>query len=849
MSLAVAVMNTARYGERQPTVPDSEGPIGDQMRIAFEERVVDTATRQILDASGSEIHVEPQVFDVIVHLIEHRDRVVAKTEILDAIWGDQFVSESALTSRIQAARQALGDSGRDQRVIRTHRGTGYRFIAAVALGDGGGDAGALRPRRPPPARTRLIDRDRELDQVTDLLNRFRLVTITGPGGIGKTSVALEIARRRWDLGDDVVVADLAPVRSEAALHRAIAVAARIEQDLPHGLDPLVARLVARSPLLVLDNCEHLIEECCTFVDTMLDADPDTLVLATSREPMKVDGEALVALGPLVDAGPELFVERAAATLGGGIVLDVVDPRIAELCRRLDGLPLAIEIAAAQLRHLSLEAVIAHFSRKLDGDLVARPRAGSRHGTLTDTIAWSYRHLDDQARTVFTTCGVFPASFDLGTAVAIRDESLSADVVRSAIADLVDKNLLVFDRNQARYRMLETIRRFAADELARDGRAEDTAERLRRHLHDRAVPARRADAWLSAKGAAVGRDDLDNVKLAFELSLRSGEVGDAVDLALSMSSLWRNARACAEGRDFVDRLLQLALTPQHAAWVMILDADVGLGSGDPQRLAASASAALELSREADDASAEVIATIQAALPHLVDGTASSRLATAADLAAAAGDQGLRRVAQSFLLVAEIAGRPPVDTVELRDNIEAASPDGYDRYIAIWAAWVHALARRDGRELRRFLDLQRRNLESSGLNENWLVTFNDALTRVAEQRPFRRQLQKAADHARLEGRDATPDLVLALAYASACHEQMTSAAELLAASSQSFLTDTANYIHHWIITALVVRPALGEAAFGAATQRGRTLATSDIAARWMTEDEFPRIGGSTVPSDHV
>ncbi len=831
MSPAGAAVSHAEYSEAEPTEPEPGGLIGGQMRFAFEQRVVDIATRQVLDTDGSEINVEPQVFDVLAHLIEHRDRVVPKTELFDSIWGDQFVSESALTSRIQAARRALGDTGADQRIIRTFRGTGYRFVADTAVHDATTAGEPIRPRRPPPARTRLIARDRELSEIADLLDRFRAVTITGPGGVGKTSVALEVARRRWDSGDDVIVVELAPVRTEPALQRAIAVAARIEEDLTHGLDPLVRGLSARSPLVVLDNCEHLIEECSTFVDTILDADPDTLVLATSREPMMVDGEAIVTLAPLADAGPELFVERATALVGNGNALDVVDPRIAEVCRRLDGLPLAIEIAAAQLRHLSLDDVVSHFSHRLDGDTAARPRAGARHETLANTIAWSYNLLDSPAREVFVSCGIFPAYFDLASAIAAHDGTDRTDEVQSAIAELVNKNLLVYDRERGQYRMLETIRRFAADELDRHDKAANTAGRLRHHVRNRAAPNGRAHAWLSARGAAASRDDLDTVKFAFDLSLRTGNVGDAIDIALSMSSLWRNARSCAEGRDWVDRLLQAVLPATDAIWAMILDADIGLGSGEPTRLASSAAAALDLSSQANDPSAESIATIQSALPHLVDGTASPRLGAAIEVATRAAEPALRRVAESFLLVAQLAERPHLETTELLHNIDAASADGYDRYIAIWAAWVHALAKRDGPALRRFLDLQRQNLLQSGLGENWLVTFNTALTLIAEQQPFRRQLQRAADHARLEGRDATPDLVLALAYDAACRNDTTEAAELLAASAPALLGDTANHIHHWIITTLVVRPALDETSFQAANDRGRALNADDIAARWM------------------
>jgi len=258
-------------------------------------------TRQLRDADGP-IHVEPQVFDVLTYLVTHRDRVVSKEELLDAVWQSRFVSESALTSRIKAIRSAVGDSGRAQHTIQTIHGTGYRFVADVieiapaddgpgidfvgsttGMGStprGGVQGGPLR--RIPAVANQLRGRRSELQELGNLLADERLVTILGPGGTGKTRLSIELAQ---DLGADesVVFVNLAPVRDEQALGSALATAVDIDAGVVDDvIGACCAYLRSHSVLLIVDNCEHVVRGAAALVERVLHESPNCTVLATSR---------------------------------------------------------------------------------------------------------------------------------------------------------------------------------------------------------------------------------------------------------------------------------------------------------------------------------------------------------------------------------------------------------------------------------------------------------------------------------------------------------------------------------------------------------------------------------------
>jgi predicted ATPase/DNA-binding winged helix-turn-helix (wHTH) protein len=785
-----------------------------------------------LHVDDAVVHLEPQVFDVLAYLVANRNRLISKSELLDAVWGNQFVSESALTSRIKSARSAIGDDGSSQLLIRTQRGRGYRFVGTVNAVDDE-PAPRFQPQwRPagllPSSRVQLVGRVDDVETLDRLLLRHRTVTISGPGGVGKTTLALEVARRRLDEPElDVAFVEFAPARQRTDLVRAVAEATGVEGAGADDITVLAVNLSPRRLLLVLDNCEHLLDVSAELVDKLLDAGPGIRILATSREPLGVDGEAVHLLGSLGHDAATLFVERAAAATGRSIVA-AGDPEVVKVCERLDGLPLAIELAAAQLRHLTLGELIGRLDDGLGILVGGRPRAGERHAALARTIEWSYQLLADASREMFEWLGVFPASFDLPAVQAIsccRDPVAAANV----IGDLVGKSLVVHDHSNGRYRLLETIRFFAWHRLDASGQTAELTERLRRHVVDRMTARTRSQMWLSASLAARNRDDIETVRAAFDASIACGRFGDAVDIMIGLSTLWRNAASYAQGLRWATGLRHRDLAPRDRLWLHIVDADLGLGSGNPRLMASAAAAAVDLGTEVTDPAAEVIAAIYRSL-SLVNQPerAIAGLAAARDRAQDIAEPELNRIARAFRIVVLLAVRRPAGLdAEIRE-LTTPVANGYDRYVCLWAAWAHALVSLDGPEMRKVMVRQADNIRGSGLQENWLTLFCDALTSIADGSDHLPQLSLARRRAEAEGRRADVDCVLALAYAAACRDEPVRAAELIGASSGGLFHDTANFVHHMIIRDCVVRPLLDTNSFEQAMARGRARPIARILA---------------------
>ena len=313
--------------------------------------------RIVLRRGGEEIRIEPQVFDVLAYLVEHRGALVRKEELLDAVWGDRFVSESALTTRIKAVRQAVGDDGSQQSIIRTVHGKGYEFVAVV---EEDGDDRAVAALPPSATGTSvvvrlqpLIGRETLLDRLGGMIGDHRLVTLVGPGGVGKTSLAMELARTvgsRFENGVHVV--ELVSVVDKDATTAALATAIDVNLRKSNSIDDAIVDLLRpRHSLLVLDNCEHLIEPVAELVARILREAPTVSIVATSREPLAVAGERLWTVDPL-PTGPDdplgshlavedvaeipavaLFVARAKAADPSFELDTATAPLVAEICRR------------------------------------------------------------------------------------------------------------------------------------------------------------------------------------------------------------------------------------------------------------------------------------------------------------------------------------------------------------------------------------------------------------------------------------------------------------------------------------------------------------------------------------
>jgi predicted ATPase/DNA-binding winged helix-turn-helix (wHTH) protein len=420
--------------------------------------------------------IEPQVFDVLAHLIRYRDRVVTKDELFDAVWGTRFVSESALTSRVKTARRAVGDDGRLQRVIQTARGRGYRFVAPVTAvdgvtDDGGADGarrevvGSARSALPSPL-TRFIGPWSERAELVDAVRRHRLVTATGPGGVGKTRLAIAAG---YELSEEfsggVVFVDLVRVAHPEMVAVAMADAAGIpERADASRLDALIGALVEVECLMLVDNCEHVQDMARVCVERLLVGCRGVRVLATSRRRLMLPFEHVVAVpGMSLDErdgdsdAARLFVDRVLAAGGPLPVGPEQRDTVVQICRVLDGMALAIELAAARTPGLGLEGLADALGAQLHV-LAIGSRADDRHRSLRAAIAWSYDLLGENERAVLRAASVFAAPFDVEAMRALTDRD--SVFLLDTLARLVDWNLVSL--RARRYRVLEPIRQFAFD---------------------------------------------------------------------------------------------------------------------------------------------------------------------------------------------------------------------------------------------------------------------------------------------------------------------------------------------------------------------------------------------------
>lgn len=455
------------------------------MILGFEACELDTA-RVILRRDGAEVPIEPQVFDLLCCLIERRGQVVRKEELLDLVWGDRFVSESALTTRIKSARRAVGDDGSRQGLIRTVHGKGYEFVADVCVIDGQPEPAVVplvERSTPvtsvPTALQTLIGRRELLDRLVDDQAAHRLVTIVGTAGVGKTSVGYELARLVADrYADGVFVVELVTIVDDDAVQGAFATALDVNTRQQISIeDAIVDMLRARRALIVLDNCEHVVDAVASLVERILRSAPNVSVVATSREPLAVTGELLRTVDPLAVTTPgdvpldelvavpavELFLERARAADPRFEIDATTAPAIAEICRRLDGIPLAIELAASLASAIDVTEIARRLDERFRLLKGVRRGADPRHRTLHDAVSWSYELLDDDEQHLFASLAVFAGQFDLGAAESV----CRGDDVLDLLTRLAQRSMLAVRRpptGGTRYEMLETMREFGRGRL-------------------------------------------------------------------------------------------------------------------------------------------------------------------------------------------------------------------------------------------------------------------------------------------------------------------------------------------------------------------------------------------------
>ncbi|WP_433830352.1 BTAD domain-containing putative transcriptional regulator [Actinoplanes sp. CA-015351] len=534
--------------------------------------VVDT-TADLAEAEIAVGHPERAGARLTALLAEHPldERLAAL--LIDALAAQGRQADAlAVYERIRAdlAEHLGADPGaalRD-RHLRLLRGASHGTRKSVPT-ESGREAPGAPPTNLPAPLTSFIGRDHDLARVDDLLAAGRLVTVLGPGGAGKTRLALEAARRRGGgYRDGAWLIDLASVTEPAKVGAAVVAAAglrgsalfetanRVRADRD-DLDVLADRLNGREILFVVDNCEHLIDAVAHLISALLVRCPSLRILATSREPLAIDGESLVPLGPLelppADAGPEraaqapavrLFAERAGAvrpgfTIDAGTVGDIV-----QIVRGLDGLPLALELAAARLRTLALPDLAAGLSDRFRLLTTGSRTAQPRHRTLRAVIAWSWNLLSEDERTLAERIAVLPGGVTARSAAAVIGGSTaviggSTQDAADLLAGLVDRSLLQLAPDGGRYRMLETLREYGIERLTEQGILADVRDLAARHLSVLVAeqdPVLRGADQIGA--LAVLRAEYDNILAALRHLCDSGNAPDAVRLALDLCWYWQ-----------------------------------------------------------------------------------------------------------------------------------------------------------------------------------------------------------------------------------------------------------------------------------------------------------------------
>ncbi len=417
--------------------------------LCFGRFRLDLARRQLL-LDERPLQLGDRALQVLCVLAGAKGALVSKDELMARVWAGQVVEENNLQVQISTLRKALDPEGTGESWIVTVPGRGYRLL-------GVGNAGSHADRPPaepapayhnnlPQLANALIGRERDVAEIEALLSRYRLVTLVGAPGVGKTSLSLQVgADLLARFPDGARFVELAPLDRPELVGEAVAAVF----GLPvHGerpaTDAIAAFLRSRRVLLILDNCEHVIAAAAKLADALLKTCPGVFLLATSREALSVAGEhayqvplldvpqrstSLTAAQAMEHSAVQLFVERAASALGRFSLTDETAPIVAEICRRLDGIPLAIELAAPRLKVLTPEALLARLDDQLHLLTAGSRMAVPRQQTLRAAIEWSYALLSEAEQAMLRRLGVFAGSFTLEAVAAVAAGAPVEDVGR------------------------------------------------------------------------------------------------------------------------------------------------------------------------------------------------------------------------------------------------------------------------------------------------------------------------------------------------------------------------------------------------------------------------------------
>jgi non-specific serine/threonine protein kinase len=569
---------------------------------ASDECEIDLARRE-LRILGSPVPVGGRAFEIIETLAQSAGEIVSKHELINRVWPGAIVTENTLAVHALAIRKALGPY---RSLLKTESGRGYRLLGEWTvrhhdaprppIGLRGMDViGHSTVTNIPAAMTRLVGRVAAAQRLQDLVSAYGLVTLTGPGGIGKTSLALGVARRIiGDFPDGGWLTELASLSDPALVPSAVAGALGIKLS---G-DELSAEVVARAArdkhlLLVLDNCEHVIDAVANLTETFQRLCPHVTLVATSREALRVQGEYAYRVPPLevptedqTDSDDilgysavELFIARTIEMDSSFSPSADELPTIATICRHLDGIPLAIEFAAARVAALGIDQLNAGLHDRFALLTSGRRTALPRHKTLRATLDWSYHLLPEVERLLLCRLAIFAGGFTLDAATAVASGSgIDASAVMGGIATLFEKSLLVSDKTgpACRWYLLETTRAYALDMLEKSNEIDNVKRLHARFFLDLFWHIAQAGMMRAVRQLDNCRNEVDNLRAALTWAFSPvGDVALGCELAAASMDFWFAAALLDECCEWATRAIAQIGQAAGSRIEMILQCGLGL----------------------------------------------------------------------------------------------------------------------------------------------------------------------------------------------------------------------------------------------------------------------------------
>ena len=649
--------------------------VGEEVFVFGSFRLI--PAQRILLEDEKPLRLGSRAFDILVTLVESAGATIGKDQLIARTWPDTVVDEGALRVHVAALRKALGDGQAGKRYIANIPGRGYSFIAPVtreqrqpAIAPTNEAAG--RGNLPAPL-TRIVGRDDIVATLAAQLAQRRFLTIVGPGGIGKTTVALAVAEKMsasyedggWFVG-------LASLPDPDLVTSALGTVLGVSLPGTNPISGLAGWLRNKRALIVLDSCEHVIGAVAAIAEAILKAAVRVSILATSREPLRAEGEWLHRLpslelpppsddltpeGALQYSAVQLFNERARAIMDG-FALDGDD---IEICRRLDGMPLALELAAARVDVFGVKGLAARLDDRFAVLTGGRRTALPRHQTLRAAMDWSYEVLPETEQVIFRRLAVFRGSFTMDAAAAVAvDERIAAADVIEGVANLAEKSLVTTDISGdiTYHRLLDTTRSYALDKLTDSAEAEEVARRHADFFRDLIAPAAAdSPAQPTVEDMARYGREIENVRAALDWSFSpAGDRATGVVLTAAYAPVWLHCALVLECRERAERALDSLESDLNLSAPLRLRLHMALGialiltMGSVERTRMVVAKALETAERLDDVDAQLRTLFTQWSIYFTTGECRAAQSTAEQfslIARRTGDQAFVLVADRFI----------------------------------------------------------------------------------------------------------------------------------------------------------------------------------------------------------